>query len=478
MLRCCIPACWLLILAVAASSARAQIAAPIAKGSVTVELKTVASGLVGPNTLVPVPDGSGRLIAVDQSGQMGIIQNGTLQPGLFGDLGSRLVSLNPNYDERGLLGLAFNPDFNDPGAAGFHKLYTYSSEPVSRPADFTVPLPAGTSFNHQSVVNEWTVSAGNPLQIDPNVAPREIMRIDEPQANHNGGMLAFGPDKDLYISLGDGGNANDVGDGHNPTTGNGQDPSNVLGSVLRIDVAGNNSANGQYGIPADNPFVGGGGVAEIFADGFRNPFRFSFDKPTGDLIVADVGQNHIEEIDKVISGGNYGWHVKEGTFLFDPTTGNVLSDSPGLPAGLIDPVAEYDHDEGIAVVGGFVYHGSAFPELDGKYVFGDFSQGFGSPSGRLFYADLATGLIQELKIGLDDRALGLFVKGFGEDQNGELYVMGSSLLGPTGSTGVVLELVPVPEPDTLVLMASAALALVAVTLLRRRKRPADWNKRV
>ncbi len=213
----------------------------------------------------------------------------------------------------------------------------------------------------------------------------------------------FGPDKNLYVSLGDGGAANDVADGHTPGTGNGQDTSNVLGTLLRINPDGNNSVNGQYGVPADNPFVGGGGVAEIYADGFRNPFRFSFDSATGDLIVADVGQNHIEEIDQVVSGGNYGWHVKEGTFLFDPNTGDVTADSPGLPAGLLDPVAQYDHDEGIAIVGGFVYHGTAIPELIGKYVFGDFSLGFGAPGGRLFYADLATGLIQELTIGLDDR---------------------------------------------------------------------------
>jgi glucose/arabinose dehydrogenase len=449
--------------------AASQIAAPISKGSVAVELKPVASGLVSPDVLVPAPDGSGRLIVADQAGRMQLVGTGGIE-GLFGDLTSRLVGLNSGYDERGLLGLAFNPDFNTVGAQGYHKVYTYSSEPVRGPADFTVPLPPGTSFDHQSVVNEWHVSASGPLAIDTSVAPREILQIDEPQSNHNGGNLAFGPDRNLYISLGDGGAANDVAPGHTPGVGNGQDTSNVLGTVLRIDVSGNSAANGQYSVPADNPFVSGGGVPEIFASGFRNPFRFSFDSKSGDLIVADVGQNHIEEIDLVTSGGNFGWHTKEGTFLFDPATGEVLADSPGAPAGLIDPVAQYDHDEGIAIVGGFVYHGTAIPELEGKYVFGDFSQGFGSPAGRLFYADLNTGLIQELVIGLDDRELGLFVKGFGQDENGELYLLASSNLGPSGTTGVVLELISVPEPGAAFLSAIALSALAGISWRERSRR--------
>jgi len=451
------------------------IPAKIAKSPITVDLKSVATGLLAPNDLMPAPDGSGRLLVVDQGGKVGIIENGILQPALFGDLSSRLVTLNAAYDERGLLGLAFNPDFSNAGSPGFHKVYTYTSEPNTGPADFTVPLPLGTTFNHQSVVNEWQVSAQNPLMIDTNIAPRQIMRIDEPQFNHNGGMLAFGPDKNLYIALGDGGQANDVGNGHNPVIGNGQDTSNVLGKILRVDVGGNNSANHQYGIPADNPFVGGGGVPEIYAFGFRNPFRFEFDGPTGDLLAADVGQNKIEEIDRVVKGGNYGWHVKEGTFLFDPVTGGVTANSPALPAGLIDPLAQYDHDEGIAVIGGFIYHGTQLPGLTGKYVFGDFSTSFGAPDGRLFFADLDTGLIQELTIGLNDRRLGLFVKGFGQDANGELYLLGSTALGPDGTTGVVLEIVPVPEPAAVVLLAIGMLSVIAYSVARRRRGCHLWR---
>jgi len=167
--------------------------------------------------------------------------------------------------------------------------------------------------------------------------------------NHNGGELAFGKDRMLYISLGDGGNADDEGPGH-VAGGNAQSlaAGNVLGKVLRIDPHGSNSANGQYGIPAGNPFVGAPGADEIWAYGFRNPYRFSFDK-SGRLLVADLGQNDIEEVDDVRAGGNYGWPVKEGTFLFDqgdltnPNDGSVTANSPGAPAGLSDPIAQYDH---------------------------------------------------------------------------------------------------------------------------------------
>jgi glucose/arabinose dehydrogenase len=226
----------------------------------------------------------------------------------------------------------------------------------------------------------------------------------------------------------------------------------VHGSILRIDpldpavTAGNSnpaSANGKYRVPFDNPFVGTSGADEIFAHGFRNPWRFSFDHVRGRLIVADVGQNNVEEIDVVTRGGNYGWNLKEGTFRFDSVGGTVSNYLTGLPSGLIDPVAQYDHDEGISVTGGYVYYGSAVPELFGKYVFGDFSGSFAPAAGRLLYADLETGLIRQLVIGLDDRDLGLYVKGFGQDEAGELYVLADSSYGPFTTGGVVLKIVDV-----------------------------------
>lgn len=203
------------------------------------------------------------------------------------------------------------------------------------------------------------------------------------------------------------------------------------------------SANGFYRVAGSNPFMGKAGVDEIFAYGFRNPWRFSFHPSTDTLIVADVGQNMLEEVDLVRAGDNYGWNLKEGTFRFDPVEGTVGDDLTGLPGGLNDPVVQYDHDEGTSITGGFVYHGSAIPELTGKYVFGDFSSSFFAADGRLLYADLGTGLIKELKLGTDDRDLGLYVKAFGQDADGELYLLAGTNLGPFGDGGAVLKIVDV-----------------------------------
>lgn len=448
---------------------------PIPKGDIMISLRTIASGLAAPNWLTTAPDGSGRLFVVDQPGTIRIIENGKLLPTPFLDMSDMIVELGVfgtqdenDFDERGLLGLAFHPDFAKPGTPGFGKLYTYSSEEFVEPGDFTTPVPPpkGLTFNHQSVVREWQVDPANPNMVDP-ASSRGLMRIDQPQFNHNAGWLDFGPDGLLYIALGDGGGADDEDGqpfidglvwGHGEI-GNGQNINSVHGSILRIDPLGSDSANGQYGVPADNPFVGADGIDEIFAFGFRNPFRNSFHPATGQLIVADVGQNDIEEIDLVELGGNYGWRLKEGSFKFvpnGPDDGFVTDDLSDLPPDLIDPVAEYDHDEGIAIVGGFIYTGSLIPELAGKYVFGDFSLNFFSPEGRLFYADLDTGEIFEFILGIEDNPLGLFVKGFGQDENGELYLLAGTNLGPFGDDGVVLRIVPAPGPAALVLIGALA----------------------
>ncbi|MHC4118609.1 MAG: PQQ-dependent sugar dehydrogenase [Planctomycetota bacterium] len=431
------------------------IPATIIKGDITIELEVVASGLTSPVYLTHAGDGTDRLFVVDQPGIIWVIEHGQLlgtpfldvtdrvyMPGFFGSLDVK------DFDERGLLGLAFHPGFGDPASPGRLKIYTYTSEMVDMPADFTTePLPAGAVFDHQSVVAEWTVDPSKPNVIDGSTR-REIMRIDEPQFNHNGGMLAFGWDGYLYISVGDGGAADDVADGHGPT-GNGQNINTVHGSILRIDpldpalTPGSIDAggfNGSYRVPIDNPFVGTEGVDEIFAYGFRNPWRFSFHPSTGTLIVADVGQNMVEEIDLVRAGGNYGWNLKEGGFRFDPAEGTVSDDLTGLPGRLADPAAQYDHDEGISITGGFVYHGSAIPELTGKYVFGDFSSSFSVADGRLLYADLGTGVIREFKIGVNDRDLGLYVKAFGRDAAGELYLLAGTNLGPFGADGIVMRI--------------------------------------
>ena len=454
------------------------------KGSIRIDLETVADGLVAPNYLTHAGDGTDRLFVVDQIGTIRIVEGGSLLPTPFLDISfanpdpieGRLVEPRAFFDERGLLGLAFHPDFSDELQPGYRKVYTYSSEAVSTTvsSDFTVPLPMGEAFNHQSVITEWTVDAANANVVDPSTR-RELLRIDQPQFNHNAGMIDFGPDGNLYIALGDGGSANDDASGHG-LTGNGQNKGNVLGSVLRIDVDGTNSVNSQYGIPVDNPFVGDmTGVDEIYAYGFRNPFRFSFDvdpatgqatlDAPGDLILADVGQNDIEEVDIVTSGGNFGWRTKEGSFAFDPA-GFVTDDE--VVGDFIDPVLEYDHDEGLSVIGGFVYRGSTIAELDGKYVFGDFTRTFFPADGRLFVGDLGTGDINSLVIGFDDRDLGLYIKGFGRDAAGEIYLLASTALAPEGDTGLVLKLAPaiIPEPSTLVLMT---LGLFGIGLVRRRK---------
>ena len=364
-----------------------------------------------------------------------------------------------DFDERGLLGLAFHPDFSNNG-----KLYTFTSESISASADFA--QPPVDPLTHQSVIAEWQVDDGNANAVDV-TSRKELIRIDNPQFNHNGGAISFGHDGNLYIAIGDGGTGNDVAPGHTPVIGNGQDSSKVLGTILRIDVDETNSANGQYGIPGDNPFtLDTGAPDEVYATGFRNPYRIIFDSDTGELIAGDVGQQAIEGVDIVPPGGNFGWNAKEGSFAFNAADGTVSDDLSGTLLGLNDPVLEYDHDEGISVIGGFVYRGSAIPELEGKYVFGDFSLGFQTPGGRLFYGDLGTSLIQEFMIGLDDRALGLFVKRFGQDADGELYVLADLCLGANSNLGEVLKIVaaPVSIPAAVWLFGSALGALV----IRRR----------
>ncbi len=441
-------------------------------GSVHVKLEVVADGLTAPNWGTSAPGITDRLYVTDQDGILWNINLPTGDKSVFLDVSGRIVELGifgkGSFDERGLLGVAFHPDYTNNGL-----LYTYTSEPNSGPADFST-MPKGATANHQTVILEWAVlypSDPNSV-VDPG-SVRELLRIDQPQFNHDGGALNFGPDGMLYISLGDGGAGDDQETGLDPfglpnlghgCRGNGANINTILGTVVRIDPQGNNSANGQYGIPGDNPFVGKDGVDEIFASGLRNPFRFSFDSMTGDLYLADVGQNDIEEIDVVVSGGDYGWNFKEGSFFFIPNGANpgyVTDMAQEVPDGLIDPIAEYDHDDGIAIIGGFVYRGIKIPVLEGRYVFGEFALTFDN-DGRLFYLD-ENDDIQEFQL-VDQDQVGRFVLGMGQDANGELYLMANSTGVPFDSTGVVLRIVPklgdlngdgvVGVPDLLVLLAS------------------------
>lgn len=418
-----------------------------------IALAPVATGFTSPVALAVPDDGSDRLFVVDQVGTISIITaDGSVLPTPFLDLQDRLVQLMDGFDERGLLGLAFHPDY-----ATNDRFYVYYSAPLADGAP--------DDFNHTSVVAEYEVSS-DPDVADP-ASERILLEQHQPQFNHDGGALAFGPDGFLYISLGDGGGANDVGLGHLPDWyeanegGNGQGVTDetvgMLGTVLRIDV----DSGDPYGIPADNPFVGRDGHDEIYAYGFRNPWRLSFDQGgSNDLLVGDAGQALWEEVSRVTLGGNYGWNVKEGTHCFDaanPETSpadcpDTIGDGhPDAGAPLLDPVIEYAHPGlpggiGLAVVGGHVYRGSALPELEGRYVFGDWSASFGTPSGHLLLATpTAEGLwaFEPLPlVDAPDGAVGVYVLAFGQDLNGEVYVLTTEMAGPSGDTGSVYRLAP------------------------------------
>ena len=436
--RTCVTASLVSILcAILQFAAPARSVAQIPKGDFTIMLESVASGLAAPVQLTHAGDGSGRLFIVDQTGVIRIVSAGVLLPTPFLDLSAELPALNPLFDERGLLGLAFHPEY----ATNGRFFVRYSAPRAGAPSE---PCFGTSRGCHREVLAEYAVSA------DPDVADAAsgsvLYTVDAPQFNHNGGAVAFGPDGYLYFSLGDGGGAHDgladAPPSHGPI-GNGQNIDTALGAVLRIDVDGGS----PFAVPLDNPFVGGPGLDEIFAYGFRNPYRLSFDDgPGGDgrLMLADAGQNLFEEVDVVARGGNYGWVIREGFHCFDPfnPSSPPAACSATGPSGepLIDPLAEYDHAEGIAVIGGYVYRGSCAPGFEGTYVFGDFSTAFFAGDGRLFHLiEPSPGVheIREFTIGAADVPYGLFLKGFGEDEDGELYVLGTAELGPTGSTGVV-----------------------------------------
>ena len=413
-----------------------------------IELTQVAGGLTQPVALTHANDNSGRLYIVDQIGVIRVLdRDGTLRPEPFLDLRSKIVPLNPGYDERGLLGLAFHPRFRQNG-----RFYVYYSAPLRAGA------PAG--YNATSTISEFRVSS-DPTRADP-ASERIILQVDKPQSNHNGGTIAFGPeDGDLYISIGDGGNANDIGLGHVEdwyaanAGGNGQDVTqNLLGNILRIDVDRREGMK-PYAIPRDNPFARGGGLPEIYAYGFRNPWRFAFD-PKGEhaLIAGDAGQSRWEEVDLVRRGGNYGWNVKEGSHCFNAA--NAFVELPACPSAmpdgtpLIDPVIEYRNAAqgaaaggvGVTVVGGVVYRGHTVAGFDGRYIFGDWSRTFGGPpTGQLFVATpmgQTSWPMQKLTIASSpDGELHHRVLGFGQDRHGEVYLLTTDNVGPRGTTGKV-----------------------------------------
>lgn len=411
----------------------------------SVRLEQVAQGLVAPIQLTAPEDGTGRRFVVDQIGVIRILTaDGRLLDEPFLDITDKVVDLGEGYDERGLLGLAFHPEFPRNG-----RFFIYYSAPLQP------EMP--DDWSHANRLVEYRVSTADPNRADPTPV-RMLLELPWPYANHNGGTLAFGPDGMLYIPLGDGGNRDDQGRGHVPdwyeanVGGNGQDvEQNLLGSILRIDV--NRTAAGKpYAIPPDNPFVGRPGLDEIWAYGLRNPFRIAFDPVTGALFASDAGQEQWEEVDLVIRGGNYGWNVREGTHCFDaeaaehfpfrcPEVGQF-----GEP--LIHPIIEFDHYNGVVVVGGFPYRGSRIPAFTGKYLFADWSSDHDQPRGTLFIASpppegkVSMWDRQTLHVELRDGGeFQEYVRSFGRDADGEGYVLTSNVQGVTGNTGKVWKIV-------------------------------------
>ncbi|RMG00194.1 MAG: hypothetical protein D6741_07240 [Planctomycetota bacterium] len=327
-----------------------------------------------PLEVVAPPDGSNRLCVVEQGGRIFIFpdDNDAASARVFLDI-REVVSRDHN--EEGLLGLAFHPQYANNG-----RFYVYYS---------TKP--------RMSIVSEFRVSPDDPNRADRR-SERILMRVDQPYGNHNGGCIRFGPHGYLYISLGDGGSANDP-------HGNGQNLGTLLGSILRIDVDHRDPGK-EYAVPKDNPFVDRPGARpEIWAYGLRNVWRMSFDRETGRLFAGDVGQNRYEEIDLIVRGGNYGWKIREGFHPFEPNaeqTGDVL----------IDPLAEYFRHEGVSVTGGIVYRGKRLKDYYGSY----------------FYADYGTGNIWALRVDEQGKttenklvaATGMPISSFGETQDREM----------------------------------------------------------
>ena len=395
----------------------------------------VASGFANPLGVEFAPGDSETTYVVDQAGVVSAVgpDGGRGEP--FLDVRDRMVDLS-GYEERGLLGLAFHPDFENDGRV----FVRYSA-----PATGDTP----SNYSHTFVLSSFRVADGS---ADPGSETR-LLELPQPQANHNAGSVAFGPDGYLYVGTGDGGGGNDTGRGHVDDWydandgGNGQDVTeNLLGSILRLDVDAGGTDR-PYTVPEDNPLVGEAGLDEQYAWGFRNPWRFSF--ADGDLYVADVGQNRFEEVSLVEAGGNYGWNVREGTHCFD--TDNPRTPPESCPTEtddgerLRDPIVEYAHDggelSGVSVIGGYRYAADAIPGLAGAYVFGDWRA-----DGRLFVARPSPdgGLWETSTVAFAEGEGGprQYLLAFGRDATGELYVATTASGTPTGTSGAVHRLTP------------------------------------
>jgi glucose/arabinose dehydrogenase len=376
-----------LIVAGGASACNSESEATLPQGR-GARLELIASGLSVPLYLTAPPGDLNRLFIVEKTGGIRIVKDGALLPSPFLDISAQVSG----GAEQGLLGLAFTPDYATTGRFIVHY----------------------TDTDGNTRLSSLQVSS-DPDVADP-ASEQVILTAAQPYPNHNGGQVTFGPDGFLYLGLGDGGSANDP-------EGRAQNLSDLLGSILRLDVQG----GAPYTVPPDNPFVGHAGAQpEIWSYGLRNPWRFSFDRGTGDLYIADVGQNRIEEVDVAPSSGgsgkgvNYGWDLMEGS---------VCASGQCNDPGLTPPTFEYSHRQGCSITGGYVYRGSAIPAIQGGYFYGDFCSGWV----RSFRFDNGAAIEET-----DWPTLrpGGSVTSFGEDAAGELYVM--------SAVGTVFKFVPEP----------------------------------
>jgi glucose/arabinose dehydrogenase len=418
----------------------------------TIGLKLMVEGIGAPMVLVSIPDGSGRLLLAEQGGIIHLLdRDGKKSEQPFLDLRPKMVPINKGMEERGLLGLALHPQFKSN-----RKFYVVYSAPLR--------TNAPPKWDHTQRLSEFKTTGGDFSAAD-SASERVILEIDEPDWNHNSGRIAFGPDGFLYVSVGDGGAFNDVGDvargrGH-PPEGNGQKLDTLLGKVLRLDADRGN----PYGIPKDNPYADGKkGLPEIFAYGLRNPWGMSFDRGgKHDLILADVGQDRWEEINVIVNGGNYGWRLREGFDGFDPKnphsapTNAVSVGDDGKP--FVDPVLTYKtlrgrgtdpEAYGVTVTGGYVYRGKTLPALVGKYIFADWSRSMAIPDGTLLVATIpsqgsgnARWTVQPLALKeFPNGRIKSFIWALGEDDDGELYVLANGINSAFGTRGKVFKLVP------------------------------------
>jgi glucose/arabinose dehydrogenase len=408
-------------------------------------------------------DGSGRHVLADQTGLVQIFfMNGTVADTPFLDIRDRMVALSPGYDERGLYSIAFHPAYATNG-----RVFVYYSAPLRAGG------PAGWSCTNR--LSEFRVSPVDPDRVDASTE-KVLLEVDKPSMNHNGGVLLFGPDDgSLYLTLGDGGGADDTGTGHTPGSGNAQDMTKLYGKVIRIDVD-STSPGKPYGIPADNPFRSAGStLPEIYASGFRNPAFASFDAGSHRMFIADAGQRLFESVFIVYKGGAYPWNIREGTHCFDAGN-NARHGSGSCPATaadgrrLIGPVAEIGHDAGNTIVGGVLYRGDGIPALNGSYIYGtwaDDSRGAGN--GSLLVStpppglDLmalpgdAAALTPALNAmwttrfisvaGNENGRINAFVRGLSANEDHEILILTSRATGPSAqATGEVWLVVPREDP--------------------------------